>query len=117
MTQDFDYHRWLVSSYLYTRSLYRLSFTDRVEIDLGYLHINVQRSSEELDKLSDEELLAMEALKKPWWNGIYEKFLRNNTKRLLIIYLLFIRGDYSMETIKDLYEVLTTPNQDFQTHI
>lgn len=71
--------------------------------------------SKELDKLSNKELEdKFEVLKKPWWNNIYEKKLHKNKKLLSIIFLLFIRRDFSWYGIKLIYKTIKAKKEEFE---
>lgn len=64
----------LMSSYIFRRFLYSLSFERKIEMDLGVTCYNISFYSKELDALSNEELSKkMSELKKPWWYDAYEE--------------------------------------------
>lgn len=74
MENKSEKHYGLISSYIFNRFLYSLSFEDKVAMDLGMDCYNIRSYSKELDALSDEELSKkMDELKKPWWYDTYEE--------------------------------------------
>ena len=80
-------HRFLVSGYLYNKTLYTFSFADRIQIDLGILEFMPSSCDEELNSLADEELVSkINELNKPWWEDTYRKELHNQAERLNAIY-------------------------------
>lgn len=69
-----EMHSILMSSYIFHRFLYSLSFEKKIEMDLGIACYYISSYSKELDALSDEELSKrMDELKKPWWYDVYEE--------------------------------------------
>lgn len=91
MEQNNYYHRWLISSYFFNKSVYALSFTNRMLFDLDCLTIQPRTHSKELDKLSDKDLEEkIEALKVPWWNDIYEKKIKPDHELSEAIYRIFL---------------------------
>ena len=77
MSKGFNHsemHRTLMSSYIFYRFLYSLSFEKKIGMDLGIACYYISSYSKELDALSDEELSKkMDGLKKPWWYDAYEE--------------------------------------------
>lgn len=96
-----------MSSYLFRKGLYSLSFKDRVLMDIGCLSFQSRTYSRELDALSDKELEhRLKMLKAPWWNDFYQERLRKNKKILYIMYLLGIRKEFSWQSLRLLYRIL-----------
>ncbi len=86
----------LISIYVYSSFLYNLSLNDRIAMDLGYVHYNINLHPKELYKFSKKELKEkIDSLKAPWWNNIYEKYLIENRILLqLSFYFPFIGKTY-----------------------
>lgn len=105
-------HKSLVADYIFCSFKYSLSFKDRISMDLGYVHYSLDLYSKELDPLSDEELKnRIKALKKPWWYDLYEKYLKYNTKHLLICHnMLNIKYNNIIQTIKIIYKIAKCNN-------
>lgn len=84
-----DYHYGLIHSYIFCDFLYSLSFRNRIGMDSGIIHYNINDYSIELDTLSNKELEdKYHSINKPWWNFIYEKSIQKCKVLLLIIYIL-----------------------------
>lgn len=104
--KDVKHHEILISTYYFHRSLYSFSFRDRISIDIGILSFTSRRSDKELESLSCKELQdKLDSLRKPWWNSLYKKYLHKHNKRLWLIFLLFIRKDYSWNGIKLIFKI------------
>lgn len=107
-------HSILVSTYIYNKFLSDLSFKERIELDLGNTSYNIRTHSDTYNNISCEELSIMLAkLKKPWWNYLYEKKIKGNTKVLLIFNLLLNIRHYKLQTFKLLYKVLKVKKEEF----
>lgn len=89
-------HLELVSLYVFSKAFNSFSLATRIQIDLGYLNINIVSYSQEIDRLTDEEILyKLHQLKEPWWNDAYEKYLKNNRKlSIASIYFPFLGKIY-----------------------
>lgn len=88
-TSNEDYHYGLIHSCIFCDFLYSLSFRNRIGMDSGIIHYNINDYSIELDTLSNKELEdKYHSIKKPWWNFIYEKSIQKCKVLLLIIYIL-----------------------------
>ncbi len=112
--KDDKYHNMLISSYCFCKSLYSFSFRDRVSVDIGTLNFTPRHSDKELESLSSKELEdRLDSLKKPWWNSLYERYLHKHYKRLWLIFLLFIRKDYSWNGIKLIYRTARAKTKEF----
>lgn len=86
-----DYHYGLIHSCIFCDFLYSLSFRDRIGMDSGVVHYNVDCYSIELDVLSNEELEnKYKSIKAPWWNFLYENTLQRCKVLLFLIYMLSI---------------------------
>lgn len=84
-----DYHYGLIHSYIFCDFLYSLSFRNRIGMDSGIIHYNINSYSIELDTLSNKELEdKYHSINKPWWNFIYEKSIQKCKVLLFIIYIL-----------------------------
>lgn len=82
-------------------------------MDLEYTHYNIDLYPKELYKLPKEELKKkIKALKVPWWNNFYVKYLHNHKKRLLLIFLLMVRRDYSWSGLKLIWKILKIKKND-----
>ena len=113
--KDVKYHKILISTYCFHRSLYSFSFTDRISIDIGILSFTSRCSDKELENLPYKELQdKLNSLRKPWWNSLYEKYLHKHSKRLWLIFLLFIRRDYSWSGLKLIWKVFKAKKNDFK---
>ena len=80
-----EYHDMLVSAYMFNSFLYRLSFTERIRMDLDIVCYSPSFYSEEIDALPIKELEEkINSLKKPWWNynPQNEAFRLCRTKRI-----------------------------------
>lgn len=83
-------------------------------MDLEIVCYNISTYSKELDALSNENLQQkINKQKKPWWNSLYRKYLYRHTRRLLIIFLLFIRKDYSKNGQKLIWKILKAEKSGF----
>ncbi len=110
---ELEYHSKLISTYLFCRSLYSFSFKERISIDLDMIMFTPSFYNKDLDKLSNEELKRkLSTLKKPWWNTFYIKYLHNHKKRLLLIFLLMVRRDYSWSGLKLIWKILKIKKND-----
>lgn len=107
-------HRILVSTYIYTKFLYNLSFKERIDMDLGNTSYNIRTHSDKYNNVSCEELsIMLSKLKKPWWNCLYEKKIKGNAKVLHILNVLLGIRYYKFQTFKLLYKLLKTKKEEF----
>lgn len=112
---ELEHRNKLISTYLFCRSLYSFSFKERIGIDLDMLMFTPSFYSKDLDRLSNEELeKKLSSLKKPWWNNFYVTYLHKYKKRLLLIFLLMVRRDYSWNGLKLIWKVLKAKKNDFK---
>ena len=111
---DCSPHDRLVVTYISTKFSYSQSFKNRVCMDIGIIHYTRCNYSKEMAQLSDKELKErMSKLKKPWWYDFYEKKLFRHNKRLWLIFLLFLRRDYSWYGLKQIYKAIKTNKKEF----
>ena len=109
------YKEILISTYLFCKSLYSFTFKERIGVDLDMIMFTPSFHNRDLDRLSNEELeKKLNSLKKPWWNNFYIKHLHKYKKRLLLIFLLMIRRDYSWSGLKLIWKILKTKNKDLE---
>lgn len=107
-------HRILVSTYIYNKFLYGLSFKERIDMDLGNTLYNIKTHSDTYNNISCEELsIMLTKLKKPWWNSLYEKKIKGNIKVLLILNTLLGIRHYKLQTFKLLYKLLKVKKKEF----
>lgn len=87
-TSNENYHYSLIHSCIFYKFLYSISFRNRVGMDSGIIHYNINDYSIELDTLSNKELEDKNnSIKPPWWNFIYEKSIQKHKVLLIIIYM------------------------------
>lgn len=108
MNVDKPTHLDLVEECCFYEGFYSLTFKGRIMYDLGYVKITFSTYSKELDALSDGELEErINSIKKPWWNGIYEKILEDNKGILFIIFLVLCIIDTIFYIPRKLYGILS----------
>lgn len=101
-------HLDLVEECCFYEGFYSLTFKGRIMYDLGYVKITFSTYSKELDALSDGELEErINSIKKPWWNGIYEKILEDNKGILFIVFLVLCIIDAIFYIPRKLYGILS----------
>lgn len=88
-TSSEDYHYSLIHSCIFCDFLYSLSFRNRIGMDSGIIHYNIDDYSIELDVLSNKELEdKYNSIKAPWWNFIYENSIQKCEVLLFLIYIV-----------------------------
>lgn len=113
--KELEHNRKLISTYLFCKSLYSFTFKERINVDLDIIMFTPSAYNKDLDSLSNEELeKKLSSLKRPWWNNFYVKYLHNHKKRLLLIFLLIVRRDYSWSGLKLIWKILKTKKNDFK---
>lgn len=71
MSKDDTYLEYLRDEYAFEYSIYHLSFSKRLLLNIGFLHISTEPTDED-KALSKEELeQKIKELKKPWWNFFF----------------------------------------------
>lgn len=87
-TSNEDYHYGLIHSCIFCDFLYSLSFINRIGMDSGAVHYNIDCYSIELDALSNKELEdKYNSIKASWWNFIYENSIQKCKVLLFLIYM------------------------------
>ena len=83
-----DYHYGLIHSCIFCDFLYSLSLRNRIGMDSGAVHYNIDCYSIELDALSNKELEdKYNSIKAPWWNFIYKNSIQKCKVLLFLIYM------------------------------
>lgn len=97
----------LAMEYVHRNYFYNCPIQERLAIDMGTRTVPLISTSEELLNLSEEELRdKIASLEKPEWNDWYEKYIRNNVKSDVKLYITLSEKVKSYYTEDDIYEII-----------